>query len=177
LQRLIADLRRVDTSRTPSESWDEIWPWLRRHGRLARTAALVLLFALMPAASDRLRHRAAWDILSHADQSGEEYGRAARHFERQVADQPFDAETNAGLDLAHLRTGTGAEPAGVAQSWSRDIDEWSAVRKLAQILAEVKLNHRDGARASFHAARSAGYLPRTDVERRLWDECERGFGE
>ncbi|MFL5340952.1 MAG: serine/threonine-protein kinase [Gemmataceae bacterium] len=175
LVRLIADLKRVRSYRAEPDPLDEVWPWVRRHARLVRTAALLLVFAAIPACWDRQRQHAAWDIVTQPDAQAEDYARALRHFERQAADRPFDAETAAGLALARARTDRPPAATSDSLNWPRDLDEWAAVRNLTRLLVDLK-QHRLQAQAELRAARAAGYAPRTEAERRLWAECERAAG-
>ena len=177
LQRLIAELRRASGAKADRESWDEIGPWLRRHGRLVRIASLLLLFAIIPACWDRRQHHAAWNTLTHAEQPATEYLRAARHFDQLRADAPFDVEAIAGQELAEVRVGKPLVESGDARSWSRDLDEWAAVRKLTRVLAESKGGQREQAKLDLEAARHAGYVPRSDIERRLLAEIEEATSE
>jgi hypothetical protein len=167
LPKLIAELRGAGAG------WAEPVPdltlWLRRHTRLVRGVALVLLLGALPALWDRQQQRRAWDRLADTDAPLEQYERAARHFERQAAERPYGAEAEAGLMLARFRTG-GPVPRGPA--WREVADEWSAIRALTHVLTLATHGHRQEARAALNDARGLGYTPRSETERRLVRECE-----
>jgi hypothetical protein len=167
LPRLIADLRRAGGGR--AEPPADIAVWLRRHARLVRAAALILLLGVVPALVDRQRRRNAWDRLADDGATIEQYERASRHFERFAAERPFAPDAEAGLTLARFRTGGPLPP---APTWRDVADEWGAIRALTHVLASARQGHRMEARAALHAARAVGYKERTEVERRLFRECE-----
>jgi hypothetical protein len=167
LTRLLADLRKAGGGR--AEPVPDLMLWLRRHTRLVRAAMLVLVMGVVPALWDRQRQRVAWDRLTDADISTELQERAARRFERQAAERPFAPEAEAGLTLARFRTG-GPLPRGPA--WRDVTDEWDAIRALTHVLATAKQGKRSDARDALRSARSLGYEPRTEIERRLLRECD-----
>jgi serine/threonine protein kinase len=172
LARLIAELRRLRDGSAEPDPWYGARRWLRRHGPIVRSAALVFLFGVLPAGWDWQRRRHAWDTITQENASPDTYARAARCFEREYADQPHDPECVAGLTLARFRTGQPI-PATAEElpPWQSVADEWTAVRKLTHIL-ELSVHHRSEARRELEAARSAGFIARTEAERRLWTECE-----
>ena len=176
--RLTADLRRVQSGRSVRVADDlggRFLAWARRQARPLRVAALLGVFALIPAGWDRLRHQAAWNSLADADASGEAYARAARYFERLQADQPGDAETNAGVMLARFRTGQ-ALPAEMGPNvWHTGDDEWDAVQQLTRALAAAREGRKADAQAILRGTRVTRYLPRTDVERWLLEELEKAL--
>ena len=145
---------------------------MRRHSRPLRTAALLAVFGLLPAAWDRARHRAAWDAVVLPDAGAEAGQRSLHYFERQSADRPYDTEAAAGLGLARFRAGLmPSEP----PKWRQISDEWSAVRELTRVLAALKSNRRGEAQAALRDAKAAGYAPRSEAERRLYEECGRAL--
>ena len=172
LQRLISDLRRLRGGRSETDTWHQVRGWFRRRSRLVRCAALVFVFGVLPAGWDWQRNRSAWNTVMRADASNEEYVRAARCFERRYADQPHDPETLAGLAVAHVRVGRlRSAVSDDLPAWESVANQWTAIRKLAEILALGKSN-TDRVRRELEIARAAGYTPRTEAERRLFEECE-----
>lgn len=173
VSRLLADLRRALGHRDDSFLSEPFVRWLRRHYRLARAAMLLLLFAVLPALWDWQRRQSDWDVITNPNAYMEQYDRVARHFAQAAIDQPFDAETASGLMLARFRTGRlPSDNAKEKLAWQGVHDEWTAVEKMTRILAAVKQQHPDEARAALNDAQNAGYKPGSNIERRLLLECE-----
>jgi serine/threonine protein kinase len=173
--KLTADARRALVGPVESFLNEPIGRWLRRNGRLVRAAALLLAFAVIPLAWDRQHRASDWDALSRTDTGAERYELALQHFERLAADQPFDAETEAGLALARFRLGRHSGEPVDPTMWHTVRDEWTAVRMLTRILAAAKQDRREEARTALRFWQNAGYRPDSDVERRLLNECERNL--
>ena len=175
MARLIAELWRSTESANESSLIAPIGRWLRRHGRIARASLLILAFALVPALWDRQRRQIDWDVISTPDANFDQYDLAERHFERSAMDQPFDSESAAGLSLARFRTGRMLFVTPVETlAWRRTKDEWTAIHNMTNILIAIRQHRYRDARSAFHSAEIVGYKPISDVEQRLFRECEHG---
>jgi hypothetical protein len=175
LARLIADLRRVHVGSDETGLNEPVGRWLRRHGRLTRAIALLLVFAVIPAIWDRQRRLADWELIGRPNAYFEQYDRVVRHFEQMAADHPFDAETSAGLALARFRAGRLVDNRSDSLTWPGATDEWSAIQTMTRVLIALRQDQIEQARAVLHSAQITGYNPTSEIEKRLFNECEQGL--
>jgi serine/threonine protein kinase len=176
--RLMAELRRVRSGRfDDSDEWDRIIARLLKHGRLLRTAILLILLGIIPAAWDRHRRASSWDRVIQQDADVDSYRRALQHFENRAAHRPYDPEIAAGYLLARVRTGQPMSFESSITDWQKSATRWERVAWLARILCLIRQNRRDHAIAELQVGRSAGYNPTSEIERLLLVECERSLSK
>jgi hypothetical protein len=179
LTRLVADLKRAQSGRSlggGSDIGSQLLRWSRRHLRLFRTVALLIVFVMIPACWDRHRHHAAWYTLADKDASADDQRQAAQYFQRLHADQPADAEIGAALTLADFRAGRPLPTESDPSAWHSG-DEWTAIQQWTRALDAVRHGRKNQGRAILQSAHAAGYEPRTAMERWLRTELERAVGE
>jgi hypothetical protein len=174
----MAELRRVRSGRfDDSDEWDRIIARLLKHGRLLRTAILLILLGIIPAAWDRHRRASSWDRVIQQDADVDSYRRALQHFENRAAHRPYDPEIAAGYLLARVRTGQPMSFESSITDWQKSATRWERVAWLARILCLIRQNRRDHAIAELQVGRSAGYNPTSEIERLLLVECERSLSK
>lgn len=166
MARLLADLRSSEPGRiSPESPWIR---WLRRHFHWLRAAVLILLFGVIPAGFDQMRHRACWEVLLDPAAAPSLHERANLHFKQRWSDRPGSREFQAAVELGRTRLG---QVEGAPVQWQRPANEWDAVANLARILGAASVGLNESARQALADAQSSGYQPRTEIEQKLWREC------